>query len=59
MDQCSPGHEFQIGDQLEGDVDCTVVEVTETSIRLDKKVSRKEAASLGRVDVSLDPAVLE
>ena len=50
--QVFPGHE-----KLLGDADCEVVEVLELSIKLNQRVSRKEAASLEKVEVSLDPAV--
>ena len=52
-----PGHGFQVGDCLSGKIDCEVVEVMDTSIRLDRKVSRTEATSLAKTEVSLDPAV--
>ena len=55
--QLLPGHGFQVGDCLSGKIDCKVVEVMDTSIRLDRKVSRTEAASLAKTEVSLDPAV--
>eukprot|EP00435_Cladocopium_sp_Y103_P066155 s840_g28.t1 len=55
--QVFPDHGFDVGDRLVGNVDCDVVKVMETSIRLDRKVSRKEAASLAKVIASLDPAV--
>lgn len=55
--QLLPGHGFQVGDCLSGKLDCEVVEVMDTSIRLDRKVSRTEAASLAKTEVSLDPAV--
>ena len=55
--QVQDGHGFQVGDCLSGKIDCTVVEVLGPSLRLDRKVSRSEAASLVKTVVSLDPAV--
>ena len=49
--------DFHTGDQLEGRVQCQVMEVQEDALRLDNRVSRQEAASLERVEISLDPAV--
>ena len=49
--------DFHIGDQLEGRVQCQVMEVQEAALKLNNRVSRQEAASLERVEISLDPAV--
>ena len=48
---------FQVGDRLEGALECSILEVQGNSLRLDVRVSRREAASLEKVEVSLDPAV--
>ena len=55
--QVFPGHGFVVGDRLVGEVECEVLEVHDAYLRLDRKVSRREAASLEKVFVSLDPAV--
>eukprot|EP00435_Cladocopium_sp_Y103_P020844 s1782_g5.t1 len=55
--QVFPGHEFVVGDRLVGKVDCSIADVREGAICLDRKVTRTEAASLAKVEVSLDPAV--
>eukprot|EP00435_Cladocopium_sp_Y103_P053188 s103_g17.t1 len=48
---------FQAGDRLEGPVECAILEVQGNSLRLDTRLSRKEAAGLEKVEVSLDPEV--
>eukprot|EP00435_Cladocopium_sp_Y103_P008435 s1164_g2.t1 len=48
---------FQTGDCLEGTSECRILEVQGNSLRLDVRLSRKEAAGLEKVEVSLDPEV--
>ena len=49
--------EFREGDKLQGCRECTILEVLEDSIRVDVRLSRKEAAELEKVEISLDPGV--
>ena len=48
---------FKTGDHLEGTLECTILEVQGNSLRLDTRLSRREAAGLEKVEISLDPQV--
>ena len=47
----------KVGDELCGSADCKVLEVQGDAIGVDTRLSRREAAGLERVQVSLDPNV--
>jgi hypothetical protein len=49
--------DLRVGDALSGSVDCKVTEVQEDAIKVDARLSRREAAGLEKVEVSLDPNV--
>ena len=49
--------DFRVGDTLSGSADCKVLEVQEDAIKVDARLSRREAAGLEKVEVSLDPNV--
>ena len=49
------GHNFQPGDLLVGSTECQVLEVSLDAVRLDCRLTRREASSLERVQVTLDP----
>lgn len=49
--------DFRVGGALSGSADCKVLEVQEDAIKVAAKLSRREAAGLEKVEVSLDPNV--